>query len=63
MAQIAAYTLGIDLKLVSVKSSNSLTAPNSFPTVGSMGSDACGYVNIFLNLIIKKFFKITLTLY
>ena len=49
MAQIAAYTLGIDLKLVTVKPSNSLTAPNSSVTGGSVGSDTCGYVNITLN--------------
>lgn len=45
MAQIAARTLGVDLQKVTVKPSNSLTAPNSWVTGGSVGSDTCGYVS------------------
>ncbi|KAJ8668983.1 hypothetical protein QAD02_000242 [Eretmocerus hayati] len=43
VAQVAAYTLGINLDLVSVKPSSCLTSPNSSVTGGSVGSDACGY--------------------
>ncbi|XP_011498418.1 PREDICTED: xanthine dehydrogenase/oxidase-like [Ceratosolen solmsi marchali] len=43
MAQIAAYTLGIDLKMVSVKPSNNLITPNNYATGNSTTTDACGY--------------------
>ncbi|XP_008216630.2 xanthine dehydrogenase [Nasonia vitripennis] len=43
VAQVAAYTLGIDLKMISVKPSTNLTTPNSYVTGGSLGSDVCGY--------------------
>lgn len=50
MAQIAAYTLGIDLDMVSIKPSNSLTSPNSDQTGGSLNSDTCGYVSADCNI-------------
>ncbi|XP_058788820.1 xanthine dehydrogenase/oxidase-like [Phymastichus coffea] len=46
VAQIVAYTFGIDVNMVSIKPSISLTSPNSSNTGGSFGSDACGYATV-----------------
>ena len=46
VAQVVAYTLNIDLELVSVKPSNNLTAPNSMVSGGSITSEVCSYVSI-----------------
>lgn len=44
VAQVAAYTLGIDLNLVTVKATNNLVTPNNSVTGGSIASEACAYV-------------------
>ncbi|XP_011694376.1 PREDICTED: xanthine dehydrogenase/oxidase-like [Wasmannia auropunctata] len=46
IAQVAAYTLGIDLELISVKPSNNLITPNNVMTANSMASDSCTYATI-----------------
>ncbi|XP_039304251.1 xanthine dehydrogenase isoform X1 [Solenopsis invicta] len=46
VAQVAAYTLGIDLELISVKPSNNIIAPNNFATESSIASDSCSYATI-----------------
>ncbi|XP_043603195.1 indole-3-acetaldehyde oxidase-like isoform X2 [Bombus pyrosoma] len=46
VAQVAAYTLGIDLSLVTVKPSNNLTSPNNFVTGGSITSETCSYATM-----------------
>jgi xanthine dehydrogenase/oxidase len=46
VAQAVAFTLGIDLELVSVKPSNNLTAPNNTFTGSSITSELCAYVCI-----------------
>ncbi|KAG5332878.1 XDH dehydrogenase, partial [Acromyrmex heyeri] len=46
VAQVAAYTLGIDVDLVTVKPSNNLITPNNSVTGGSITSEACGYAAI-----------------
>ncbi|XP_011694377.1 PREDICTED: xanthine dehydrogenase 1-like isoform X1 [Wasmannia auropunctata] len=46
VAQIAAYTLGIDLELITVKRSNNLATPNNTVTGGSITTEACGYATI-----------------
>ncbi|BES97396.1 Molybdopterin-Hypothetical protein domain of aldehyde dehydrogenase [Nesidiocoris tenuis] len=43
VAQVVAYTLGIDVDLISVKPFNNNTAPNDSPTGGSIGSEAVSY--------------------
>jgi xanthine dehydrogenase/oxidase len=55
VAQIAAYTLGLDLEMISVKPSISLTTPNSTVTGGSMTSDTCGYVSSIRGLYFDLF--------
>ncbi|KAK9512029.1 hypothetical protein O3M35_000556 [Rhynocoris fuscipes] len=42
-AQVAAHILKIDLELISVKPTTSLTSPNNTPTGGSLGSEAVCY--------------------
>ncbi|PNF35793.1 Xanthine dehydrogenase [Cryptotermes secundus] len=46
VAQAVAYTLGIDLELVRVKTSNNLTAPNNKSTGGSITSELCTYAAV-----------------
>ncbi|XP_011882440.1 PREDICTED: xanthine dehydrogenase-like [Vollenhovia emeryi] len=46
VAQVAAYTLGIDLELVVVKPSNNLITPNNMVTAASITSDCCTYATI-----------------
>ncbi|XP_014224706.2 xanthine dehydrogenase/oxidase-like isoform X1 [Trichogramma pretiosum] len=46
LAQIAAYTLGIDMKMVSVKPSINWTSPNSYLTGSSITSDTAGYATL-----------------
>ncbi|XP_036145980.1 xanthine dehydrogenase isoform X2 [Monomorium pharaonis] len=46
VAQVAAYTLKIDLKLISVKPSNNIITPNNIFTAGSTASDCCTYATI-----------------
>ncbi|CAL1679573.1 unnamed protein product [Lasius platythorax] len=46
IAQVAAYTLGIDLKLISVKASNNIVTPNNSVTGGSVTSESCAYSTI-----------------
>ena len=43
---MVAHTLSIDLELVSVKPSNTLTSPNGMGTAASITSEACAYVSI-----------------
>ncbi|XP_072742748.1 uncharacterized protein [Anoplolepis gracilipes] len=46
VAQVVAYTLGIDLKLVSVKATTNIIAPNNAVTGGSVTSESCAYATI-----------------
>jgi xanthine dehydrogenase/oxidase len=46
VAQTAAAILGIPLEKISIKPSNSLTAPNAVVTGGSSGSEICCYVSV-----------------
>lgn len=46
VAQVCAYTLGIPLELVSVKPSNTLTAPNGMVTGGSITSESCAFATM-----------------
>lgn len=46
VAQVAAYTLGIDLSLVTVKPTNNLTSPNNIVTGGSVTSETCAYATM-----------------
>jgi len=41
---MAAYTLGIDLELISIKRSNNLATPNNAITGGNITTETCGYV-------------------
>jgi len=41
---MAAYTLGIDLELISIKRSNNLATPNNSITGGNITTETCGYV-------------------
>jgi len=41
---MAAYTLGIDLELISIKRSNNLATPNNAITGGNITTESCGYV-------------------
>jgi hypothetical protein len=43
---VVAYTLKIDLELVSVKPSNNMTAPNGMGSAASITSEVCAYVSI-----------------
>ncbi|CAG2058957.1 unnamed protein product, partial [Timema podura] len=43
VAQVCAHILGIPLEMVSIKPSNTLTAPNGMVTGGSIASEACCY--------------------
>lgn len=45
VAQTAAHVLGIPLEKISIKPSNSLTAPNAIVTGGSIGSEISCYVS------------------
>ena len=53
---MVAYTLNIDLELVSVKPSNNLTSPNGMVSGGSIASEACAYVSIKICSILVCFF-------
>jgi xanthine dehydrogenase molybdopterin-binding subunit B len=55
VAQAVAYTLGIDLELVSVKPSNNLTAPNNANTAASITSELCTYVCIIISNLQSRF--------
>ncbi|XP_011261213.1 xanthine dehydrogenase/oxidase [Camponotus floridanus] len=46
VAQVAAYTLGIDLSLISVKPTTNIVTPNNSVTGGSVTSDSCSYATI-----------------
>jgi len=46
---VAAYTLGIDVDLVTVKPSNNIITPNNSVTGGSLASESCGYVRSQFN--------------
>ncbi|XP_069693946.1 uncharacterized protein [Periplaneta americana] len=46
VAQAVAYSLGIDLELVKVKPSNTLTAPNNATTGSSITSELCTYAAV-----------------
>ena len=48
VAQVVAYTLGIPLEYVSVKPSNTLTAPNGMVSGGSITSEVCSYVSLVI---------------
>lgn len=44
MVQVAAFTLGLPMSMISVKPANNLTGANSFTTGGSATTDLVGYV-------------------
>ncbi|XP_012221434.1 xanthine dehydrogenase/oxidase isoform X2 [Linepithema humile] len=46
VAQVVAHTLGIDLELVTVKTTNNIAAPNNSVTGGSLGSESCAHAAI-----------------
>lgn len=46
MIQVAAFTLGIPMNMISVKPANNLIGANSFKTGGSSTSDMAGYVRV-----------------
>lgn len=46
VAQVAAFTLGIDLSFISVKASNNIVTPNNSVTGGSVSSESCAYSTI-----------------
>ncbi|KAL0109816.1 hypothetical protein PUN28_013467 [Cardiocondyla obscurior] len=46
VAQVTAYTLGIDLNFVVVKPSCSIVSPNNMGTVASIATDSCTYAAI-----------------
>nr|BCT26317.1 aldehyde oxidase [Euura sp. 'Pontania] len=46
VAQVAAYILGIDVDMISVKPTNSLTSPNNSTTGGSVTSESCAYATM-----------------
>ncbi|OXU29496.1 hypothetical protein TSAR_010099 [Trichomalopsis sarcophagae] len=46
VAQVAAYTLGIDMDMIRVKPTNNLTGPNDGASGGSMASDCCASVSV-----------------
>ncbi|XP_071634820.1 uncharacterized protein [Temnothorax longispinosus] len=46
VAQVAAYTFGIDLSLVTVKPTNNIITPNNTVTGGSITSEASAYATI-----------------
>ncbi|XP_048511551.1 indole-3-acetaldehyde oxidase-like isoform X3 [Athalia rosae] len=46
VVQVAAYTLGIDMDLISVKPTNNFTSPNDSLTGGSWTSDSCAYATM-----------------
>lgn len=51
VAQTAAHVLGIPMDMISVKPSNSLTAPNAILTGGNFGSEiSCHVSKIYFNL-------------
>ncbi|XP_018394483.1 PREDICTED: indole-3-acetaldehyde oxidase-like [Cyphomyrmex costatus] len=55
IAQMVAYTLGIDLELVSVKRSNNIIAPNNANTGGDITTQSCGYATVqACNEILKR---------
>lgn len=54
VAQVAAFTLGIDLKYVTVKPTNNLTSPNNYVTGGSVTSDVCSYATMMACKELKK---------
>ncbi|XP_025074447.1 xanthine dehydrogenase-like [Pogonomyrmex barbatus] len=55
IAQVAAYTLGIDVELVNVKISNTIVTPNNFATASSFTSESCAYATIqACNKILKR---------
>lgn len=53
-AQVAAYTLGIQLDMVSVKPSNNVIAANAITTGGSVTSDLVCLVSHFCRLIYRN---------
>ncbi|XP_018363392.1 PREDICTED: xanthine dehydrogenase/oxidase-like [Trachymyrmex cornetzi] len=55
IAQMVAYKLGIDLKLISVKRSNNIITPNNVNTGGSITTQSCGYAAVqACNEILKR---------
>ncbi|XP_046483350.1 xanthine dehydrogenase/oxidase isoform X2 [Neodiprion pinetum] len=46
VAQTAAYILGIDLEMISIKPTTNLTSPNNTVTGGSWTSDSCAYATM-----------------
>lgn len=47
VAQTAAHILGVPLEMISIKPSNTLTAPNAIVTGGSIGSEISCFVRIW----------------
>lgn len=47
VAQTAAHILGVSLDKISIKPSNTLTAPNAIVTGGSIGSEISCFVRIW----------------
>lgn len=50
VVQACAFTLGIDVSLITVKSTNVITAPNDGVTSASSGTDGVSYVSSFIHL-------------
>ena len=60
IAQVCAYELGVDLDLVSSKSTNNLLSPNQGPSGGSITSELVSMVNFDLKDTCKLFKVITI---
>ena len=52
VAQTAAHILGIPLEMVSVKPTNTLTAPNAIVTGGGIGSEISCFVRCYERLLV-----------
>lgn len=48
IAQVAASTLGIPLEKISIKPTNTMTAPNAIVTGGSIGSEISCFVDFLI---------------
>ena len=53
---MVAYTLNIDLELVSVKPSNNLTSPNGMTSGASVTSEVCAYVSVEMSNTLESFY-------
>ena len=51
VTQVAAFILGIPIEMISIKATNTMTAPNAIVTGGSFGSEISCFVR-FENIIL-----------